>query len=76
MYTTADSSFYKYYVLHYVNIFHHLDYDLVTHNNRIEDIKTALHMKCRNFISGLHILAKNQIPESIMHADVFSNILQ
>ncbi len=32
-------------------------------------------MKCRNFISGLHILAKNQIPESILHADFFSNIL-
>ncbi len=33
-------------------------------------------MKCRNFISGLHILARNQIPESILHADVFSNILR
>ncbi len=33
-------------------------------------------MKCRNFISGLHILAKNQIPESILHADIFSNILR
>ncbi len=76
MHTSSDSIFYKYYVLHYVNILHHLDHDLVTHNNRIECIKTALHMKCRNFISGLHILAKNQIPESILHADVFSNILR
>ncbi len=32
-------------------------------------------MKCRNFISGLHILARNRIPEFILHADVFSNIL-
>ncbi len=32
-------------------------------------------MKCRNFISGLHIFAKNWIPESILHADRFSNIL-
>ncbi len=32
-------------------------------------------MKCRNFISGLHILARTRIPESIVHADVFSNIL-
>ncbi len=31
-------------------------------------------MKCRNFISGHHILARNHIPESILHADV-SNIL-
>ncbi len=32
-------------------------------------------MKCRNFISRLHILVRNSIPESILHADVFSNIL-
>ncbi len=74
--TTADSIFYKNYVLHYVNILHHLDHNLLTHNNRIERIKTSLHMKCRNFISDLHILAKNQIPESILHADVFCNILR
>ncbi len=76
MYTSADSIFYKNYVVHHVNILHHLDHDLVTHNNRIECIKTSLHMKCRNFISGLHISAKNQIPKSILHADVFSNILR
>ncbi len=34
-----------------------------------------MHMKCRNFISGLHILASNRIPESILNADVLSNIL-
>ncbi len=76
MYTSADSIFHKKYVLHYINILHHLDYDLVTHNNRIECIKTSLHMKYRNFISGPHIIAKNQIPESILHADVFYNILR
>ncbi len=75
MHTTADTIFYKNYILHYVNILHHLDHDLVTHNNKIERIKSTLHMKCRNFISGLHILARNHIPESIRHADVFSNIL-
>ncbi len=75
MHTTADTIFYKNYILHYVNILHHLDHDLVTHNNKIECINSTLHMKCRNFISGLHILARNHIPESILHADVFSNIL-
>ncbi len=75
MHTTANSIFYENFVLHYVNLLNHLDHDLVSHNNRIEHIKTSLHMKCRNFISGLHILARNQIPESILHADVFSNIL-
>ncbi len=34
-----------------------------------------LHLKYRKFISGLHIVARNCIPESILHADVFSNIL-
>ncbi len=32
-------------------------------------------MKCRKFVSGLHILTNNRIPESILHADVFSKIL-
>ncbi len=75
MHTTADTIFYKNYILHYVNILHHLDHDLVTHNNKIEHIKSTLHLKCRNFISGLHILARNRTAESILHADVFSNIL-
>ncbi len=75
MHTSTDSILYKNYILHYMNILHHLDHDLVIHNNKIERIKSNLHMKCRNFISGLHILARNRIPESILHADVFSNIL-
>ncbi len=76
MHTSAESIFYKNYVLHYINILHHLDHNLVTYNNKIQHIKTSLNMKCRNCISVLHILAKNPIPESIMHADVFSNILR
>ncbi len=75
MHTTADTIFYKNYILHYVNILHHLDQYLVTYNNKIKCIKSSLHMKCRNFISGLHILARNHIPESILHANVFTNIL-
>ncbi len=66
MHTTADTIFYHYY---------HLDDDLIIHNNKIKRIKCNLHLKCRNIISGLHILARNHIPESILHADVFSNIL-
>ncbi len=75
MQTTANSIFYKNYVLHYVNILHHLDHDLVTHNNRIEHIKTALHMKCRNFISQVYIYLLG-IRFKNLHADVFSNILR
>ncbi len=75
VHTMVHTIFYKNYILHYVNILHHLDHNLVIHNNKIEHIKSTLHMKCRNFISGLHIIARNRIPESILHADVFSNIL-
>ncbi len=75
MHTSADSIFYKNYVLYYVNILHHLDHDLVAHNNRIKRIKSILHLKCKTFISGLHVLTNNRILESILHANVFSNIL-
>ncbi len=75
MHTTADSVFYKNYVLYYVNILHQLDHDLMTNNNKVERMKSLLLMKCRNFISGLHILASNKIPETILHADVLSNKL-
>ncbi len=71
MHTTADAIFNKNYVLYYVNILHCLDHDLIAHNNRIERIKSVFHIKCRNFISGLHILASNKIPESILYADIF-----
>ncbi len=71
MHTTADTIFYKNYILHYVNILHHLEHDLVIHNNKIEHKKSNLHRKCRNFISGLHIIARNRIPDSILHANVF-----
>ncbi len=73
--TKADSVFYKNYVLYYVNILHHLDHHLVAHNNKVERTKSLMHMECRNFISGLHILASNRIPESILHAVVLPNIL-
>ncbi len=73
--TTADAIFSNNSVLYYVNILHNFNHNLVTHNNRIERIRSVLHMKCRNFILGLHTLASNRIPESILHADVLSNIL-
>ncbi len=59
MYTSADGVFYKNYLPYYVNILNRIDHDLVAHNNKVERIKTTMHMKCRNFISGLHILASN-----------------
>ncbi len=48
----------------------------MAHNNKVERMKSLLHIKYRNFISGLHIFASNKIPESILHADVLSNILR
>ncbi len=71
MHTSADSIFYKNYILHYMNILHHFVQDLVIYNKKIECINSNLHKKCRNFISGLHILARNRIPENNLHADVF-----
>ncbi len=35
MHTTADSVFYKNYVLYYVNILHRLDHNLVAHSKKI-----------------------------------------
>ncbi len=75
MHTTADGVFYKNYILCYVNILHRIDHDLVIYNNKAECIKSIMYMKCRNFMSGLHILASSKIPEYILHADVLSNIL-
>ncbi len=75
MHTSADSIFYKNYILHYMNILHHLDHDLIIHNNKLESINCNLHMKYRNFISGLPILESNCIPRYILHAHVFSSIL-
>ncbi len=37
--------------------------------------KYILYTKTGTFLSGLHILAENNIPESILHANVFKNIL-
>lgn len=71
MHTITDTVFYD----NYVNILHRIDHDLVIHNNQVERIKSIIYMKCRNFLSVLHILARNRIPESILHSDVLSNIL-
>ncbi len=38
MHTSANYIFYKNYALYCVNILHHLDHDLVTHNNRIKSL--------------------------------------
>ncbi len=44
-------------------------------NNKIERAKTNLYIKCRSLVSGLHVLADNRIPESILHVDTLANIL-
>ncbi len=44
-------------------------------NNKIERAKTNLYIQCRSLVSGLHVLANNKIPESILHADILANIL-
>ncbi len=49
IHTTADGMFYKNYLLHYVNLLNRIDHDLVVHNNKVECIKTAMHIKCISY---------------------------
>ncbi len=49
--------------------------NLSFYRNELQTAKSILYTKCRTFISGLHILAENKIPESILHEKVFANIL-
>ncbi len=63
MHTPADTVFYKNCVLTWL----HTTIGLKEYN--------LCYMKCGNYISGLHILASNNIPESILNADVLSKIL-
>ncbi len=45
--------------------------ELENYNNDMQMAKS----KTRTFVSGLHILAENKIPESILHVNVFKHIL-
>ncbi len=73
--TNGDAIFNKNYLLYYVNTVDKVNTDLSFYKNELQTAKSILYTKCRTFISGLHILAENKIPESILHANVFSNIL-
>lgn len=42
MHTTADSVFYKNYLLYYINILHRSDHDLIVHNNQVEQMKSII----------------------------------
>ncbi len=75
LYSYADAGFYRNYLFFYANVIHELGHDLNLINNKIERVKTKLYIKCQNFVSGLHVLADNKIPESILHADMPANIL-
>ncbi len=73
--TNGDAIFNKNYLLYYVNTVDKVNTDLSFYRNELQTAKSILYTKCRTFISGLHILAENKIPESILHANVFANIL-
>ncbi len=73
--TNVDTIFNRNYLLYYVNTVDKVNTNLSFYRNELQTAKSILYTKCRTFISGLHILAENKIPESILHANVFANIL-
>jgi len=73
--TQSDSIFYRNYLLFYIDAIDKVNFDLALYNNKLQTAKSILYTKCRTFISGLHTLAENKIPESILHADVFNKML-
>ena len=74
--TNSDVLFYRNYLLYYIDTLGKVNSDLALYTSRLDTAKSILYTKCRTFISGLHTLAENKIPESILHADVFNNILK
>ncbi len=73
--TNGDAIFDKKYLLYYVNTVDKVNTDLSFYRNELQTVKSILYTKSKTFISGLHILAENKIPESNLHATVFANIL-
>ncbi len=58
-----------------MSILHHLDHDLVIHNNKIERINSNLHLKCRNIYFWSSHPSQKSHSWIYLHADVFSHIL-
>ncbi len=73
--SNRDTVFYQNYLQYYMNTMDKVNTELENYNNEMQMAKSILYTKTRTFVSGLHILAENKIPESILHANVFKNIL-
>ncbi len=67
--TNGDAIFNRNYLPYYVNTVDKVNTDLSFYRNELQTAKSILYTKCRTFISG------NKISESILHANVFANIL-
>jgi hypothetical protein len=71
----SKSMYYNQFGIYFSNILQKVNHDLNHYNSKLQMSKSLLYTKTRSFVSGLHILAENKLPESILHANVFSNIL-
>jgi hypothetical protein len=71
----SQSIYHKHFGIYFTNILQKVNHDLNHYNSKLHTSKSLLYTKARSFVSGLHILAENKLPESILHANVFSNIL-
>jgi hypothetical protein len=71
----SQSMYYKRFGIYFTNILQKVNHDLNHYNSKFQTSKSLLYTKARSFVSGLHILAENKLPETILHANVFSKIL-
>ncbi len=67
--------FHRNYLQYYMYTMDKMNTELENYNNEMQMAKSILFTESRTFVSGLHILAENKILESILHANVFKNIL-
>ena len=72
----SDNVFYRHFALYYLDVMGIVQQDLITYHSKLAFSKSYLITKIRTFVSGLHILANNIIPKSILHSKTFSNILR
>ena len=71
-----DTTFFRDFILHYINTFDQVNSEFIQYADKLDMAKSILYTKCRSFISGLHVLADNKVPEAILHGNTFGHMLQ
>ena len=62
-------------LMHFTIEMDRLNSQLIRFNFDLNTVKSMLFTNLRNFVSGLHHLSENKLPEPILHADTLSQIL-